>query len=56
VSATFDVEVRVADEEKRKAEYVAVERELERLEELYRPSLQINSTSVEFGNVSSVEG
>lgn len=43
--------MRVVDEESRRAEYVAVERELERLEEVYKPALEVGKTSIEFGAV-----
>jgi hypothetical protein len=40
--------VRVVEEETRRAEYVAVERELERLEEVYKPALEVGQTNIEF--------
>jgi hypothetical protein len=43
--------VRVIEEEARRAEYVAVERELERLEEVYKPALEVGQTNIEFGAV-----
>ena len=51
VSATYTVHVRVADEDRRRQEYVGVERELEKLEEVYRPALEVDGTNVEFGEV-----
>lgn len=51
VSASYTVQVRVADQDKKREEYVAVERELEKLEEVYRPSLEVIGTNVEFGDV-----
>ena len=44
----------MVDQLKRGEEYVAVERELERLEEVYRPSLEAEDTSLEFGDVECV--
>ena len=43
--------MRVVDELKRREEYVVAERELERLEEVYRPSLEVQDTSLDFGDV-----
>ena len=51
VSASFSVDVRVVDEDKRREEFVAAERALEKLEELYKPSLEFSTTNVEFGDI-----
>ena len=54
VSASFEVHVREVDEGRRREEYVAVERELERLEEVYRPAIEIDETNIDFGEVKCV--
>ncbi|WWD06010.1 hypothetical protein V865_004095 [Kwoniella europaea PYCC6329] len=51
VTATFKAEVRVVDESSRGVELASVMKELDRLEEVYRPSLEIDGTSLEFGEV-----
>ncbi|ORX34560.1 Endonuclease/exonuclease/phosphatase [Kockovaella imperatae] len=51
VSASFDVNVRVVDEERRREMYLGVERELEKLEEVYRPAIEVDETSLDFGDV-----
>jgi phosphatidylinositol-bisphosphatase len=51
VSASLLSEIRVVDEEKRKLELASVMKELDRLDEVYRPSLETGSTHVEFGDV-----
>jgi hypothetical protein len=45
------VYARVADEDKRREAYVAVKRDLEKLEEVYKPSLQVIEPSIEFDPV-----
>ena len=52
VSGAYEVDVRVADEEKRRASYVEVERELDKLEELYRPHLEVRGANLDYGEVS----
>ncbi|WVR03400.1 hypothetical protein IAU60_000391 [Kwoniella sp. DSM 27419] len=52
VSATYTAQVRVVDESSRAVEFGAVMKELDRLEEVYRPSLEIETTSLEFGSIS----
>ncbi|WVQ93909.1 hypothetical protein IAU59_000987 [Kwoniella sp. CBS 9459] len=51
VTATYSVQIRVADESSRGVELAGVMKELDRLEEVYRPSLEIDGTSLEFGRV-----
>ncbi|OCF43755.1 hypothetical protein I317_02359 [Kwoniella heveanensis CBS 569] len=51
VTASYSAQVRVADESSRGVELAAVMKELDRLEEVYRPSLEIDGTSLEFGQV-----
>lgn len=51
VSASLVCEVRVVNEEKRKTELGAIMKELDRLDEIYRPSLEVGSTHVDFGDV-----
>ncbi len=51
VSASLKSEVRVLDEEKRKAELAVVMKELDKLDEVYRPSLEVGSTDVNFGEI-----
>ncbi|WWC85634.1 uncharacterized protein L201_000500 [Kwoniella dendrophila CBS 6074] len=51
VTATFKAEVRVVDESSRGVELASVMKELDKLEEVYRPSLEIQGTSLEFGDV-----
>lgn len=51
VSSTLRSEVRVVDEEKRKEELGVAMKELDRLDEVYRPSLEVDSTHVDFGDV-----
>ncbi|KAL7419973.1 hypothetical protein Q5752_004936 [Cryptotrichosporon argae] len=50
VSAAFDVGVRVADDAGRAAELAVVQSELDKLEEIWRPSLGVTD-AVEFGEV-----
>ena len=51
VSATFTIDVRVKDDGKRREEYLAVQNELGKLEEVYRPALDIEASNLEFGDV-----
>ncbi|WWC57979.1 uncharacterized protein I303_100514 [Kwoniella dejecticola CBS 10117] len=51
VTATFSAQVRVVDETSRGVELAAVMKELDRLEEVYRPSLEIEGTNLEFGDI-----
>ncbi|WVF66286.1 hypothetical protein IAT40_001026 [Kwoniella sp. CBS 6097] len=51
VTASYSAQVRIADESSRGVELAAVMKELDRLEEVYRPSLEIDGTSLEFGQV-----
>lgn len=55
VSASFRVEARVADEGNRSIELAGVRKDLDKLEEIYRPSLVIEGTSLEFGDVRYVQ-
>ncbi len=55
VSASYNIAVRAVDEDKRREAYVAAERELEKLEEMYRPSLEILETNIDFGDVKYVD-
>lgn len=54
VSASATVDVRVIDAEKRKAEFLTVQGELDRLEEEWAPSLEVDSQELDFGAVRSV--
>ncbi|WVW81619.1 hypothetical protein I302_103614 [Kwoniella bestiolae CBS 10118] len=51
VTGSFRAQVRVVDESSRGVELASVMKELDRLEEVYRPSLEIEGTSLEFGDV-----
>lgn len=54
ISASFEVEARKVDEVRQREEYVAVERELERLEEVYRPAIEVEETNLDFGEIKYV--
>ncbi|WWC67008.1 uncharacterized protein I206_100915 [Kwoniella pini CBS 10737] len=51
VTATYKAQVRVVDESSRGVELAAVMKELDMLEEVYRPSLEIEGTNLEFGGI-----
>lgn len=51
VSSRFMVRTRVVDEAKRTEELVAIQCELDKLDELYRASLEVDSDEVDFGLV-----
>jgi phosphatidylinositol-bisphosphatase len=51
VSASAIVDVRVVDEEKRKAELSIVQGELDKLEEEWAPSLSVDSQELDFGEI-----
>lgn len=52
VTSTYSVDVRIADEAKRAEELVECQNELDKLDELYRASLEVNTGEVDFGKVS----
>ncbi|WRT63490.1 uncharacterized protein IL334_000395 [Kwoniella shivajii] len=51
VTATYTAQVRLVDESSRGVELASVMKALDRLEEVYRPSLEIEGTSLEFGEI-----
>lgn len=51
VSSTFSVDTRVLDVTKRNEEIVAIQVELDKLNELYRPSLELQEEEIDFGEV-----
>jgi hypothetical protein len=51
VTATFSLAARVVDEKKRTEELLKCQGELDRLDEMYRPSLAVDVEDVEFGDV-----
>ena len=51
VSACLTADVRVVNTERRQEDLVVVMKELDKLEEVYRPSLTVSSTNMEFGEV-----
>lgn len=51
VTATFTLAARVVDEAKRSDELLACQGELDRLDEIYRPSLAVDVQDVDFGDV-----
>ncbi|ORY31996.1 Endonuclease/exonuclease/phosphatase [Naematelia encephala] len=51
VSAAFTTEVRVVDQDKRKDVLSEIQREIDQLEEDYRPNLVVDSTNIEMGEV-----
>lgn len=51
MSGTYSTEVRVVDEIKRKHAVSEARRKLERLEEMWRPALEIQRTEIDFGEV-----
>ncbi|KAI9636052.1 Endonuclease/exonuclease/phosphatase [Dioszegia hungarica] len=55
VSGSYTTDVRVADEEKRKHAIEEARRRLDRLEEMWRPSLQVERTEVDFGELRCVQ-
>ncbi|KAK8845296.1 hypothetical protein IAR55_006009 [Kwoniella newhampshirensis] len=51
VSAVYTLEARVVDEGNQSIELAGIRKELDKLEEIYRPSLEIEGTSLDFGDV-----
>jgi hypothetical protein len=45
------MQVREVDVQRRRECFVEVERELEKLEEVYRPALEVEGTHLDFGDV-----
>ncbi|TXT06026.1 hypothetical protein VHUM_03499 [Vanrija humicola] len=52
VTSTYSVDVRVVDEAKRGEELVECQCELDKLDELFRASLEVNTGEVDFGEVT----
>ena len=50
VTCDFQVQVRVADEEKRKVELAQVKSELDKLDEDWAPSIEVDQLEVDFGD------
>ena len=51
VTCDFQVEVRVVDEEKRKVELAQVRSELDKLDEEWAPSIEVDQLEVDFGDI-----
>lgn len=51
VSGTFSLEARVLDESKRSEQLVFAQCELDRLDEMYRPNLDVVEGDLQFGDV-----
>ncbi|BEJ11943.1 hypothetical protein CspHIS471_0204030 [Cutaneotrichosporon sp. HIS471] len=51
VTATFSLAARIVDETKRTEELLRCQGELDRLDEIYRPSLAVDVEDVEFGDI-----
>lgn len=51
VAGVFSLEARVLDESKRSEQLVMAQCELDRLDEMYRPSLDVLEGDLEFGEV-----
>ncbi|BEI96950.1 hypothetical protein CcaverHIS631_0205390 [Cutaneotrichosporon cavernicola] len=51
VTATFSLAARIVDETKRTEELLRCQSELDRLDEIYRPSLTVDVKDVEFGDI-----
>jgi hypothetical protein len=56
VTCDFQVEVRVADEERRKVELAQVRSELDKLDEEWAPSIEVDQLEVDFGDVRYGQG
>lgn len=52
VTSTFTVDTRVLDVTKRNEEIVAIQVELDKLDELYRPNVELEADELDFGEVS----
>jgi phosphatidylinositol-bisphosphatase len=51
VTCDFQVQVRVADEEKRKVELAQVRSELDKLDEEWAPSIEVDQSEIDFGDI-----
>ena len=51
VHGAYVINMRVVDEDKRHAILQIAQRELDKLEEVYRPSLEVQTTNVDFGEI-----
>jgi hypothetical protein len=54
VSCNFEVNVRIADEEKRKAALAIVRSELDKLDEEWAPSIEVDKLELDFGEIRFV--
>jgi hypothetical protein len=50
VTCDFEVKVRIADEEKRKTELAQVRSELDKLDEEWAPSIEVDKLELDFGD------
>lgn len=51
VTCDFEVKVRIAEEEKRKTELAQVRSELDKLDEEWAPSIEVNQLELDFGDI-----